>query len=125
MAESSITKQETSSVVGFCRPPVQHQFKPGQSGNPAGRPKGQSVTAILRQVVDADDSTLAEQLVRKLVDRAIGGDIRAIREVLDRLEGKPRQSIAVSREETRSAEVRAGELLASMRRMVGVDEPGE
>ncbi len=24
--------------VGFGRPPKQHQFKPGQSGNPRGRP---------------------------------------------------------------------------------------
>jgi hypothetical protein len=26
--------------VGFCRPPKETRFKTGQSGNPAGRPKG-------------------------------------------------------------------------------------
>jgi uncharacterized protein DUF5681 len=26
--------------VGYGRPPVEHQFKPGQSGNKRGRPKG-------------------------------------------------------------------------------------
>lgn len=25
--------------VGYKRPPREHQFKPGQSGNPKGRPK--------------------------------------------------------------------------------------
>jgi hypothetical protein len=29
-----------SGGVGYCRPPREHQFKPGQSGNPRGRPKG-------------------------------------------------------------------------------------
>ena len=26
--------------TGYARPPKGHQFKPGQSGNPGGRPKG-------------------------------------------------------------------------------------
>lgn len=25
--------------IGYCRPPKEHQFKPGQSGNPKGRPR--------------------------------------------------------------------------------------
>jgi Family of unknown function (DUF5681) len=29
-----------SSEVGYCRPPKESRFKPGQSGNPLGRPKG-------------------------------------------------------------------------------------
>lgn len=28
--------------VGYCRPPVEHQFQPGQSGNPAGPPPARS-----------------------------------------------------------------------------------
>lgn len=28
------------SEVGKGKPPKEHQFKPGQSGNPAGKPKG-------------------------------------------------------------------------------------
>jgi hypothetical protein len=29
-------KQTKSYDVGYCKPPVAHQFKPGQSGNPSG-----------------------------------------------------------------------------------------
>ena len=29
-----------------------YQFKPGQSGNPNGRPKGRSITSILRELLD-------------------------------------------------------------------------
>lgn len=31
---------EKNREVGYCRPPREHQWKPGQSGNPKGRPKG-------------------------------------------------------------------------------------
>lgn len=39
--------------VGYCRPPKAHQFKPGQSGNPKGRPKGaKNEATILRDILD-------------------------------------------------------------------------
>ena len=33
------TGDETGYEVGYRKPPKEHQFKPGQSGNPKGRPK--------------------------------------------------------------------------------------
>jgi hypothetical protein len=67
------------------------RFKPGVSGNPRGRPRGSSVTDRLRahiDDVDADGSSRSEQLAITLYKLAREGDIRAIRTVLDRLEGK-------------------------------------
>lgn len=38
-------------------PPVEHRFQPTKSGNPGGRPKGQSVRTLLRQEL-ARDTTI-------------------------------------------------------------------
>ena len=39
--------------VGYGRPPVGTRFKPGQSGNPRGRPKGsKGIDHVLRQALD-------------------------------------------------------------------------
>jgi len=38
--------------VGYGRPPLEHQFKPGQSGNKRGRPKGsKSEATILNELL--------------------------------------------------------------------------
>jgi hypothetical protein len=38
--------------VGYGRPPVEHQFKPGQSGNKRGRPRGsKSEATILNELL--------------------------------------------------------------------------
>jgi hypothetical protein len=76
-------------------------WKPGQSGNPSGRPKRDSITsALLRQLEqqNADSETIADSIAAVLVKRALSGDVRAIREIADRTEGKPRQQIKVEAE---------------------------
>jgi uncharacterized protein DUF5681 len=81
-----------------------HVFKPGVSGNPAGRPKSRALSEELRarlreQYPGKDDATYATMVARKLIDLAVAGEIPAIKEVFDRVEGKPRQAIDLSTDE--------------------------
>ena len=58
-------------------------FKPGQSGNPAGRPKGvRSATALaMEELLEGE----ADNITRKAIDLAINGDQAMIRLCMDRL----------------------------------------
>ena len=42
--QGSKSKSRTSDDVGYGRPPKHTRFKPGQSGNPKGRPGGKAAT---------------------------------------------------------------------------------
>ena len=61
------------------RPP----WKPGESGNPEGRAKGSRNKATLAAEVLLDGE--AENLTRKAVDLALGGDTAALRLCLERI----------------------------------------
>ena len=58
-------------------------WKPGESGNPAGKPKGarNKTTLAVEALLDGE----AETITRKAIEKAIGGDLTAIRLCLDRL----------------------------------------
>jgi len=59
------------------------QFQKGQSGNPAGRPRGSRNQASIRMQELLEEK--AEQLVNKAVEMALAGNIGALRLCLDRL----------------------------------------
>lgn len=73
-------------------------FQPGQSGNPSGRPKARPFRdalhlAVKRAVKDAeDDKVHLAGVAEALVDKAMTGDVAAIREIADRLDGKVPQA---------------------------------
>ncbi|MEJ8813388.1 DUF5681 domain-containing protein [Variovorax ureilyticus] len=58
-----------------------HLWKPGQSGNPAGRPPGTSKAHELREQIRA----CVPDVVTKLMEQAKGGDVGAARLLLERV----------------------------------------
>ena len=60
-----------------------HRFKPGQSGNPHGRPAGSrnKASLLLAELIDNE----GEGIVRAMVRAANNGDVSAGRALLDRL----------------------------------------
>lgn len=79
-------------------------FKPGQSGNPNGRPKGQSLTAQLRAVLEDTDKKTKKEISRLVAEAIVlaarKGDVSAFREIADRTEGKPEQKKTVTENKT-------------------------
>lgn len=69
-------------------------FQPGVSGNPTGRPKSKPFKDALNLAVKRAgiDQTKIQDIANKLVELAVDGDVSAIKEVADRLEGKPAQT---------------------------------
>lgn len=80
--------------VGYRKPPKHSQFKPGQSGNPKGRPKGvqslsTEVVEILRTPVVVTENGKRRKVstqglsLRVLAQKALRGDVRALAQLLE------------------------------------------
>lgn len=106
--------------VGRGKPPKEHQFKPGQSGNPNGSrahdPEKQAIKKLtqaelseianlvlkgdveeLRELKDNDKETVLKRMVASVAIRIISkGDMFAFDTLLDRLIGKVKKQVDVS-----------------------------
>ena len=67
------------------------KWKPGQSGNPAGRPKSRPFNDALRAEIKAaeNDPEILRSVAKALLEKALSGDVAAINALGDRLDGKP------------------------------------
>jgi hypothetical protein len=72
---------------------IGNRWQKGESGNPNGRRN--AAKDILNKLleVEVDDRTQREQLMLKLIQMGMRGDLGAIKEVLDRTEGKSKEHI--------------------------------
>jgi len=65
-------------------------FKPGQSGNPKGRPPGRSLTSLLREALDkkreGSKKTVAQHIVDAIIVQVLKGNAHVLRVMWDRLE---------------------------------------
>jgi hypothetical protein len=72
-------------------------FKKGQSGNPAGRPRGDWTWAgMIRKAMEnknLDGEEIKKGVAEALVAKALDGDVQAIKEIGNRIDGMPQQFI--------------------------------
>jgi Family of unknown function (DUF5681) len=82
-------RNKASYEIGFGKPPRSTQFRPGQSGNPAGRPPGAKnfatalEEALRERVVVIENGrrrriSKRDAIAKHLVNKAVGGDLKAI-----------------------------------------------
>jgi len=108
MAKKTTSKPKENAVrqgnkPSYGKPPVEHQFKPGQSGNPKGPPKHRTnlwvwyckymnMTQAQLDKLDRTKLTAAQRTALTLVENAVSGEgsgaERMARYVVDREEGK-------------------------------------
>jgi len=75
-------------------------FKKGQSGNPKGRPKMPDLKEAISKILaeEKDGMQALEAVIKALRAKAVKGDVRAAKELLDRAYGIPKQTIDLSAE---------------------------
>jgi hypothetical protein len=128
MSESDQSNDKQNSAVGYGRPPVNRQFKPGQSGNPRGRPKGSKNFATMFaealnekmkvQTKNGRTRTLSKQelMVKVQVNKAAAGDTKAFAMVVQFME-----KFEVFKRQTRDHSALADSALEHLhRRLVGL-----
>ena len=90
-------KDKTDYEIGYGKPPKQTRFKPGECGNPLGRPKGTrnlktDLAEELAERIPISEGgrrrAVSKQrgMVKQLIAKALRGDVRAANMVLSLVE---------------------------------------
>ena len=89
--QKAITRNEKGQFASGYTPPT--AWKPGQSGNLNGRRS--AAKDILNDLLDApkDEKSRREKLLDKLILMAERGNLSAIKEILDRTDGRSKEYI--------------------------------
>jgi hypothetical protein len=106
-------------------PHVPTRFKPGQSGNPSGRPKTKPITDRMRAFIETEEGSelVADAIVKEWRLMIKAGDSSALRELLRRLEGEVPQKIEAEINDQRE-DPEFDELIAAYRGHVPGRETG-
>lgn len=88
------------------------KFKAGESGNPQGRraePKPwQAALRLAVNEVDPDGFKMLRKLADKTVELGLAGDMEAIKEIGNRLDGRPEQPVTGEIEHKVSVNINLG-----------------
>lgn len=96
-----------AEAVGYGKPPKASRFKPGQSGNPAGRRKGvRNNVTLYKKVLEtkvratitdqARDMPILEAVLLKRAAKALAGDNRAADWMLETAEALEAREVALA-----------------------------
>ena len=120
-AKPSTRRKTADYEVGWGKPPRATRWKPGQSGNPRGRPRGSKSLAsiynkIMQQKVEIQEHgkivriSMWEAILRKLRQSALKGDFKAIAfllaqepEIAKKVEPPPKLGKNLTAEEAQAA----------------------
>jgi hypothetical protein len=116
--------------VGYRRPPVAKRFKPGQTGNPRGKPRGdRSVKTILRTTLHEKIAirtprgirkvSKIEALIQSMMNQALKGDAKARDQILRLAQDLGLDSDMVSAFDASAIMARTDEDIALLERYLG------
>ena len=112
--EQAGNRPSDASPINGVSPPAEHRFKPGESGNPRGRPPERPIAAAIRARLDRNDGAAIGDIADVVVAKARHGDFRFVRELLDRVDGRLTDRLEVS--ENLAIPIITNEMMDTLRR---------